>query len=68
MVCLSIPTAPRHDAAGVVFGGRFLWDFARPVGGRWADGNGGLYCPYFKTRANRAIIFYQVKTITYGKT
>jgi hypothetical protein len=67
MVCLSIPTAPPHDAAGVVLGGRFLWGFARPVGGRWADGNGGLYRLYFKTRANRAILFYHVNTITYEK-
>jgi hypothetical protein len=42
MVCLSLPTAPRHGAASVVLGGAISVGFARPVGGRRADGNGGL--------------------------
>jgi hypothetical protein len=67
MVCLSVPTAPLDDATGVVIGGRFLWGFARPVGGHWADGNGGLYRLYFKTRANPAILIYVTKTMTYRK-
>src|SRR5690349_16522694 len=41
MVCLSVPTAPRHDASSVVVGGRFLRDFCEARRRAPAVGTGG---------------------------
>jgi hypothetical protein len=59
MVCLSGPTAPPHDAAGVVLAGDFFWDFARPLNGRRPSALAALLRYNSKRMPIRQFYFYE---------